>query len=353
MVQGHTLDALLDRAYQSSPWFGVWVFQRGLTSCLFLTLSGFAFSVATSRRWNTHTRLTRASVSRLRRFAFFVLLGYSLHLPARRLADFPGVSEPAWRAFLAVDVLHLIGVSLILLQLLVLLLRTPRTFGIAAFAGCAALAVATPYAWATDWTERLPLWLASYLSPATGSLFPLVPWTAYVLLGAGLGQIYSHWGAARLEAFANRLLLGAGIAMVIGASVFERLPFSPLGSSDWSSSPSHLFVRAGAVLIVLGLLAHLSRRLAHLPHAFTATAQESLLVYYVHLGIVYGSAWNFGLQSNLGPTLSLGRAFLIAAALVGSMAALASFWNWCKHAHSRVARVVRIAVLACLMATLL
>jgi heparan-alpha-glucosaminide N-acetyltransferase-like protein len=347
MVQGHTLEAVLDRTYQDTLLFKLWVFQRGLTSCLFLMLSGFAFSVATGRHWNNHTRLSRASIARIRRFCFFVLLGYSLHLPASHFADFAQVPDDRWHTFLAVDVLQVIGVSLLLLQLLVLLTRTPRAFGAAVFVGCALLAVSTPRAWAIDWTPRLPLWLASYLSPgATGSLFPVIPWTSYVMLGAGLGQVYSHWGAARLATFANGLLLGAGVAMVIAANVFGSLPVAPFGPSDfWSTSPNQFLLRAGSVLVLLGLLAHLSRRLNHLPHFFAATAQESLLVYYTHLCIVYGSVWNRGLQSVFGQTLSVGRAFLLVTALVASMAVLASVWNWFKHAHHRAARLVTATVL--------
>ncbi len=347
MVQGHVLEALLDRTYESRPWFGAWVFQRGLTSCLFLMLSGFAFSVTTSRRWGSHSRLSWASMLRFCRFGFFVLLGYGLHFPAARFVELSGLSDERWRSFLAVDVLQLIGVSLILLQLLVLLLRTSRIFGALTFTGCAVLPVATTHAWATDWWAWLPTRMPAYLSPATGSQFPLIPWTAYVMLGAGLGQIYSHWGAAHLGAFTNGLLLGGGATLVVAANVFSRVPFEPFGPSDfWSTSPNQFLLRAGSVLIVLGLIAHLSRRLAHLPHIFAALAQESLLIYFVHVCIVYGSVWNLGLLSYVRAPLSLGQAAVVVGALVAAMAGLALAWNWCKHAHGRLARFVTFAVLA-------
>jgi uncharacterized membrane protein len=47
MLYGHTVSALLAPRYQTGTWFEIWVFQRGLTSTLFLLLSGFAFSIAT------------------------------------------------------------------------------------------------------------------------------------------------------------------------------------------------------------------------------------------------------------------------------------------------------------------
>ena len=56
MIQGHTVSALLAPEYRAGRLFDVWVFQRGLTSCLFLLLSGFAFSIATSRHWPSQVR---------------------------------------------------------------------------------------------------------------------------------------------------------------------------------------------------------------------------------------------------------------------------------------------------------
>jgi len=78
MIYGHSVDALLAPQYRVGTWFAVWQFQRGLTSCLFLLLSGFAFSIATARHWTTHLSVSRAFVRRTRRFSLFVLLGYAL-----------------------------------------------------------------------------------------------------------------------------------------------------------------------------------------------------------------------------------------------------------------------------------
>ena len=345
MVQGHTLDALLAPAYRQGPLFRVWVFQRGLTSCTFLLLSGFAFSIATSRHWAAHRGLSWRAVRRVRRFALFVLLGYALHFPVSRFADLSAVTAERWRSFLAVDVLQLIGTTLIAVQLLVVAARTERRFTVTAFALCALVAVATPRAWAIDWTRWLPVGLASFLSPAWGSQFPLFPWAAFVLLGAGLGQVYGHWGAAPLRAFANRYLLGAGAAMLAAAAVGSQLPWQPFGPSDiWSSSPNQFLLRAGSVLLVLGAVAHLSRGMSRLPHVFVAVAQESLVIYFVHLCIVYGSIWADGLRQRLGTTLPPGRAALVVLTIITAMTILAWAWNWYKHAHPKRARLLSVVV---------
>ena len=64
MLYGHTVSALLAPRYQTGTWFEVWIFQRGLTSTLFLLLSGFAFSIATGRHWSSHGQLSWAVLRR-------------------------------------------------------------------------------------------------------------------------------------------------------------------------------------------------------------------------------------------------------------------------------------------------
>src|SRR5687767_7560033 len=200
MLYGHTTSALLAPPYQSGRWFSIWQFQRGLTSSLFLLLGGFAFSIATSRHWVSHIHFSPAVVKRLRRFGLFIVLGYALHLPASRLVQLATVPEDRWRTFIAADVLQLIGVTLILVQLLVIAARSRRAFMIASLALAAVAVFATPYVWTVDWTALVPSFAAAYLTPSTGSLFPLFPWMAFVLLGVGFGQLYARWGAAHLSA---------------------------------------------------------------------------------------------------------------------------------------------------------
>ena len=97
MIYGHTISALLAPEYRSGPWYDAWVFQRGLTSTLFLLLSGFAFSIATTRHWAMHTYLSPAVTKRIRRFGLFVLLGYALHFPVGNVAGLTGLPAERWQ----------------------------------------------------------------------------------------------------------------------------------------------------------------------------------------------------------------------------------------------------------------
>ena len=330
MVSGHTSSALLAMTYRTGPWVHAWDFQRGLTSALFLLLAGFAFSVATTRHWATHLQLSAVVVRRVRRFLLFVALGYVLHFPVPRLALLGAVDEAKWRSFLAVDVLQLIGLTLVAVQVLVLAARSRRAFAIASFGLAIGIVAASPFMWASDWSTRVPAAVAAYLSPATGSQFPLFPWSAYVFIGAGAGQLYARWGAAHLGSFAA-WGMAIGVALIAAALSVE------------GGIPGDVAIRTGACFLVLGAIAHLSRYVVQLPHVFGAVAQESLLVYFVHLCIVYGSIWNAGLATFYGTALGPAATAAAVAAVVLVMIALALQWNRLKHAQPRLARRLSLA----------
>ena len=353
MLYGHTTSALLAPAYQAGRWYDIWQFQRGLTSSLFLLLGGFAFSIATTRHWASHLRWSPALLKRLRRFGLFVVLGYALHLPASQFAAMQTVDDAKWRAFLAVDVLQLIGVSFIAIQLLVLVTRSRRVFMLVTLGLAASLILLTPAIWEIDWSRRLPAFAAAYFSQAGGSQFPLFPWMAFTLLGAGLGQFYARWGASDLSAFGQRALIFPGVVLVCVSFALRSRETQFFGSGPGNFVPAEIMLRIGACLIILAAFAHLSRRLNYLPRVFGAVAQESLLIYFVHLCIVYGSVWNAGLVQFYGASRTPLQTLAFVILVIGSMALLAWYWNGVKHVRPKVARGVSYLVGAVLILRLI
>ncbi len=182
-------------------------------------------------------------------------------------------------------------------------------FTIAVFVLAALVLALTHPIWVIDWWQILPGWLAAYLSPAHGSLFPLFPWATYVLFGAGLGQIYVSWGAARLSSYAMYALFVPGVILSALGWGLAQIENGPWGTDAWNFMPIQLAIRIGACLIILAAIARASQRLTRLPRFFAAVAQETLPIYFVHLMIVYGSIWNSGLAvwyaASLGPSATL------------------------------------------------
>jgi hypothetical protein len=170
-----------------------------------------------------------------------------------------------------------------------------------------------------------------------------------VLLGAALGQWYLRWGAARLDWYANVALFAPGLGLVTTAFVVEGF----FGAAAWESVPNQVALRLGASLMLLALIARASQRITRLPHVFGAVAQETLLIYFVHLCIVYGSVWNRGLTQVYGPTLGPGRTVLFVLLLLAAMGGLALYWNWWKHTKPRAARWTAVAAGVALLYQLL
>jgi len=353
MLYGHTVSALMAPGYQRGTWFEVWNFQRGLTSSLFLLLSGFAFSIATSKRWTSHQSFSPAVFKRTRRFVLFLLLGYAIHFPVPRFSMLTTLTEEQWRSFTQVDVLQLIGATFLIVQALVFVVKSRRMFTIAVCVLAALVPALTHPIWVIDWWQILPGWLAAYLSPARGSLFPLFPWATYVLFGAGLGQIYVGWGAARLSSYAMYALLVPGVVLSALGWGLSQIEDAPWGPDAWNFLPIQLAIRIGASLVIFAAIARASQRVTRLPRFFAAVAQETLLIYFVHLMIVYGSIWNSGLAvwyaASLGPMATL----LCVLFVLVSMAALGWYWHWLKHAHPTLARWTMAGVAALLVIRLL
>ena len=108
--------------------------------------------------------------------------------------------------------------------------------------------------------------------------------------------------------------------------------------------PPEVLIRAGTCLIICGTIAHASNHITGLPRVFGALAQETLLIYFVHLCIVYGSIWNPGLFQLYGATLSPLQVLTVVLVLISAMTALAWQWNWLKHTSSRTAQWVAVTV---------
>jgi hypothetical protein len=174
-----------------------------------------------------------------------------------------------------------------------------------------------------------------------------------VLFGAGMGQIYVSWGAARLSSYAIYALLVPGIVLSALGWGLAQIEVAPWGPDAWNFMPIQLAIRIGACLIILAGIAGASQRLKRLPRFFAAVAQETLPIYFVHLMIVYGSIWNSGLAvwyaASLGPMPTLACVVFLLA----SMAALGWYWHWLKHARPTLARWTMAGVAALLVIRLL
>jgi multisubunit Na+/H+ antiporter MnhF subunit len=343
MVQGHALDVLLDPVYRQGFLWDKWLYLRGLTAPTFFMLSGFSFMIASSRHWESHIELSRPFFKRIRRFFFFIFLGYAMHVPFRTVHEVKWIDAAGWQSWFQVDVLQCIGLSLVAMQLLVLATKSQKRFAWTIGGIGASIVLLTPVMWNAAigfWP-----WLDGYFTGFTGSFFPLFPWTAYVFFGAVLGFGYLQL-SARPQGFPVIWLVGLGSLLVFLGSGLQSLPFQLYRQVDyWRDSPNLLFIKMGLVCLVLSSFIYLTRRIRLPEKPIQALAQESLTIYFVHICILYGSLWNAGLRQKIGATLAPLQMFAWAWFLLLGMAALGLTWHWFKKVEPKRSYWVQAAIM--------
>jgi uncharacterized membrane protein len=351
MVVGHSVDAVLSDAARRTDLFVMYDAVRGFTAPVFLFVAGFAFLAGTVRRWDDYRRFTPALRRRLSRILLLFLVGYALHFPFFSLNKLVYDTTTAeYATMLQVDVLHCVAAGLLLLQALVFLSPAPAAMARRATVLGAVVVAATPLAWMMDWRPVLGPVLAPYLNQVHPSIFPLFPFAGFPLAGAAAGHLYLRAREEGRETGFFRSVAAAGAAAMLAGLVLELLPIRVYPVQDfWKTSPNFFLLRIGAVLLVtagFGMLRGIPDRLEQ--HV-CALGRASLLVYAVHLLLVYGSAANDGLAQTVGRSLPYHTAFLVGLAMLLLMLSVVHGWTRLRATHAVPTRFLRYGIASTLL----
>ncbi len=319
MIQGHTLDALVTPAeldISHFPW-NIWHFLRGLTAPIFLLLSGIVHIFATPREPNG--LVPRKLLWRRVRWALTLMgIGYLMMFPAQRLWHLKFVSPAQWTDFFRVHILQLIGLTLLLVTATFAFTRSNRhTALIGLFSGIAVLVSAPVAAW-VDWYRILPEPLAAYMSTERGSLFPFIPFAAYLFFGLPIGS-WLHQLSAKERAIAVRLhlpALGLGLLSLVPLLTAWCQPLLPVHANPYHANPGLILLRLGLALLFIGATAWLFRFVARWKDSFVLLSQHSLFLFVGHLIILYGTPWFDSFARWYPKSLSIGEGVGIALVIL-------------------------------------
>jgi uncharacterized membrane protein len=315
MVQGHLNDTLLSPEAKTGAFYQLQLFVHGSTAPGFLFASGFVAGLPRA------PLSLRATVRRARRLLFILGVGYALHLPYLSLWKTLTQATPAERAHvLACNALHVIAIT----QLLVLVLQwlAGRRWVPVAAVTALVIVAATPAVWASELSRRLPLALGAYLdAQAAPSPFPVFPYSAFVLAGtvagAALGRQDERTRARRALGWGLGLLAAGAIASL---ALRGRVDF-------WHASPGYALLRLGGLLILLLGVERLARPGGRFVGALALIGHETLLVYALHLQLLYGSTlWPAPVQPWAG-RFGLAAADTVLLLAMG-LVLYAAAWLW-------------------------
>jgi len=331
MFQTHCYDAWLGGDARNTRFLDASQRLGTLPAPLFLFLAGISFALVTDKL--IRKNLPPAEITRTMGLRGAEILGFGLLFRLQEYLIAWGWAP--WSDLLRVDVLNIIGLSMILMALtcggvLSFWKRTHGSYqvvpssgsnqstpsGIAksgqsesglnrwrlalvstAIAVAALIALLTPPFYTTWRPTWLPWPVESYIDGChnLGSpqpwLFPLFPWAAFAFAGLAAGLIlFSDQGRIQ-TAQALALFAGVGAAAILAARQFDHSSFHLYSTYDyWHTSPNFLMMRIG-MLLVIAFLSYAWCRWGLATWGFSPLiqlGQTSLLVYWVHIEFVYG-----------------------------------------------------------------
>jgi len=321
MVQGHTVDVFLSNNYRTldNPFFAVWLFMRGMTAPIFLFSSGTVFTYLF--RLHNHTFDSNPRVSKgVKRFIMLMLLGYLLRYPTPTIVDFSNVSAVAWQTFMSIDVLQLIGAGILIVIILEFIIEKSKlnvymVYGITAII-CFYI---FPLTESVKWSNFLPAFLASYFYKGTGSQFPLFPWLGYLLCGSFLGSYLAKKPMIFKTTEFSKNLFIAGIVFMSVSLVGHIIGTIWIINYNWVSSPNLMILRIGFVLLMNSVVSLICLKMDSIPRIIILIGRNTLLIYVVHLVILYGTCWNPGLSVVFDKTFDVWNTVGSAILMLGLM----------------------------------
>jgi uncharacterized membrane protein len=290
MLHGHVWDSFLKNDLRGRGPYVLSQFIGGMPPAIFLFLTGItlAFLMDSTERKGlaSFDRVTTA----LRRAGYLFLLAFAFRI---QLWIF-GLPAP-WTDLLRVDILNCMGFSIALLSIMAVF-RTAERVRFCAVLGLA-VAFASPLVTQLDWSG-VPSLIRAYIAPDLRS-FGFFPWGAYLAFGMAAGSAIRVIPQESIErAMQWAALLGG--ALILACQFFANQPYTVYARSDyWLNSPAQVLTKQGVTLLMISFAFLWTRYGARDGWSWVRQfGTTSLLVYWVHIELVYGRGLWF-LKNNL------------------------------------------------------
>jgi peptidoglycan/LPS O-acetylase OafA/YrhL len=304
MLQGHVFDSYLRPELRPGPAFTFSQFLGGMPPAIFLFLTGvtLAFLMDSSERkgllpWR------RVRVS-LRRSGYLFGLAFAF----RGFLLVSGIPVSTWADFLRVDILNCMGFAIAALSVMAVF-RTAERARLAAVLGFA-IAFAAPLISQMDWSG-VPWMLRAYIIP-DHRFFGFFPWGAFLAFGLSAGSALRLIPAERLDRAMQWTALAAA-GLLACCQYFAHSGYTLYAASDfWLNSPAQVLAKQSAALILLVMAFVWTQYIASQGWSWVRQlGTTSLLVYWVHIELVYGRwMWFFKENLNVGETIVLSVAVI-------------------------------------------
>jgi uncharacterized membrane protein len=325
MFEVHAYDAWLGGSARHGSFFHWTQFSGTIPAPLFIFLSGVACALVTDRMRRKGIADRKIAARMIRRGLEIFALGLVFRVQEFSLA-WPAAP---WTDLARVDVLNMIGLTIILMGAVCWIARTRAANAALAAAMALGVAMATPPLWTTWSPDWLPWYLESYINGVhtLGApqpwLFPVFPWSGFAFAGLAIGTLlFADWPAK--HPVKTLTMLGAGgVGLFYLAKALDGSSMQLYASYDyWHTSPNFFLARL-SILLVMMLAGFAYCQWGPGKTKFSPLmqmGQTSLLVYWVHIEFVYGKFSILPKMSENVVISSLGLTIIFVAMLLLSMA---------------------------------
>ena len=320
MIQVHVFNSFARMDVRGGGVYALAVFVGGMAGPLFLFMAGMTFAFLMDRLERQETRPRGRCLACLRRAGYILGIAYLIRI-VNWATSWP---HSGWEEITRVDILNSMGLAMAAFSVAALAAGGRRIrWVLAAAAGIAAM---SPLVADWNWTG-VPDVLRQYLEPGFGrGHFPFFPCASYLGFGMTAGAAVRLAGEARMDRLMEWAALIGGGAILAGQYV-SNLPYAVYPKSNfWTDNPTLISIRVGIALVLLaGSYAWTAFCAGPGWSWMQCLGRNSLLVYWVHLMLVYGP-----LTAAFQKALSIPATALAVVVVTALMVALSVLWQWWK-----------------------
>lgn len=317
MLQGHVFHSFSRQDLRNDGPFVLSQFFGGMGPAVFLVLTGITLAFLMDGRERQGLGPMARWRASLRRAGYLFSLAILFRVQLWAFA-YP---QSSWTNLLKVDILNCMGLAIALMSIMAIFTTAERV-RLCAVLG-ALIAAASPLVSSMNWSW-LPPELAAYIVPSY-QYFAFFPWAAFIAFGISIGSVVRLVEPADL----NRAMQWGsllGLALIAGGQYFSNLPYSVYPKSDyWLNSPGLIVTKLGAALLIMAFAFVWSEFAVGSAWSWVCQlGTTSLLVYWVHIELVYGR-W-FGAWKDSMNNLECAVAAVAVIALMVGLSLVRTNW---------------------------
>ena len=326
MLNGHTFHSFTQPSLRDGSVYILTQFVGGLPPAMFLFLTGItlAFKMHSSdRKGLPPGQKVLAALGRARYLLVIAIL-FRLQLWVFALPN------GSWRDIFRVDILNCMALAVAAVSAMALFSGRDRIRLSAAMG--VLIALASPVVAQVDWAGT-PGLVRDHLAPH-GLYFGFFPWASFLAFGVSAGAILR---VAKEDQIDRLMQWGAilGGMLIVGGRYFANIPYSIYPKSDfWIDGPLLIFIKLGVLLWLLTFAFVWTRYATGDGWSWIRQfGTTSLLVYWVHVELVYGR-WFWFWKENLNTAETVMATVFVILSMLGLSVLKTRKWKGVPQAFS-------------------